>query len=211
MKHRALAHGPLERSNQFPLWHNFKQVVSPCCLCRVELPLRYLHTSKKYKFKNIHLLEFRTLLNRTASVPIEQQKHTMHALRLFRVFSFTLVMVAETTRSTPLATLGGSMQDAPARHSSLRSLRDPCTPGIYHREPSLADVVLKRAVRPLGHAITLHALRTATYIGARTVLENLYSQIFAGASGQTPGATISYFEAEFGDVVISFQGNEHFG
>lgn len=134
----------------------------------------------------------------------------MHVLRLFRMFFSALLMVADTAQSSPLATLDGSKQAAAARYSSPRSFRNSYTTGTHHREPSQADtLLLKRAGRPLDRGITLHAFRTATYIGARIVLENLYSKIFAEASNQTPG-TITYFEADYGEVSVSFSSDKPF-
>ena len=135
-------------------------------------------------------------------------RHTMHVPRLLRILFSALLIIANPILSSPLATRDKSKQATAARYSSPRQPRDSYNIGINHREPSLADTrLLRRSGRPLDRGITLHAFQTATYIGARIVLENLYSQILAEASNQMPGTT-RYFEAEYGDVTMSFTSDQ---
>ena len=152
-------------------------------MSRIELPVRYLIIDKWYAFRTFIFSTFGQCLSCTDPASSEQQTHAMQVVRLLKISFLSLLMLAHATQPSPLATLEGSKQDAAARHSSLRVPRDSHSTDFYHREPSLADpLLLKRAGRPLGQGLTLHAFHTATYIGARIVLENLYSQIFAEAS-----------------------------
>ena len=179
-------------------------------MSRVELLVRYLIIDKGYAFRKFIFSTFGHCLSCTDPASSEQQTLTMHVMRLLKISFLSLLMLAHATQSAPLVTLDGSKQDAAARHSSLRVPRDSHTTDSYHREPSLAEpLLLKRAGRPLGQGLTLHAFHTATYIGARIVLENLYSQLFAEASNRPPG-TMTNFEAEYGEVAVVFSSDQPF-
>lgn len=63
----------------------------------------------------------------------------------------------------------------------------------------------KRAGRVAqGSAIILHAFQAATYIGARAVLERLYTQVLVDATQRAAGTTTAGPEYEYGDVYLSF-------
>lgn len=121
------------------------------------------------------------------------------------------LFIAFPALSFPLTTLDDVNQDAVSQNPPLRTRSDLSVAGSNHKEASLPHLALhKRAGRPVGPGMTLHALRVATYIGARTVLENLYLKIFAEAANQPAGHSVSFFEAEYGNVFVSFDSDRHF-
>lgn len=135
----------------------------------------------------------------------------MQTSGFFVLSLWVLLFIAFPALSFPLIALDEQIRNAVSQKSPLRSRSDISVKNSDHQGPHLLDIALhKRAGRPIGNGITLHALRVATYIGARTVLENLYLKIFAEAANQPAGQMISYFEAEYGNVVVSFSSKEHF-
>lgn len=124
---------------------------------------------------------------------------------------WALLFIAFPALLFPLTALDDQNQRAVSQIPPLISRSDVIGASSARTEPYLPHIALhKRAGRPVGPGMTLHALRVATYIGARTVLENLYLKIFAEAANQPAGHTISFFEAEYGNVFVSFDSDRHF-
>ncbi|KAL8929882.1 MAG: hypothetical protein Q9208_001026 [Pyrenodesmia sp. 3 TL-2023] len=65
----------------------------------------------------------------------------------------------------------------------------------------------KRSGRPFGPDLTMHAIKVATYIGSRLVLENLYTKILNEASRYGAGEMASFLQVEYGDVKVAFSAD----
>lgn len=132
----------------------------------------------------------------------------MHNLAILKILVSILLFFTCPALSSPLHTLAGTDKDATSRIQSLKS-RSDAYPAISNlKETSSTNIALhKRAGRPAGNGITLHALHVTTYMGARVVLEELYARIMAHAANQaTP--TVAWFEARIGDLIVTFDSDQ---
>lgn len=87
--------------------------------------------------------------------------------------------------------------------SPRRPHHDPSAPKIKVKE--LSNLALnKRAGRPIG-VFTMHALRTATYWGARIVLERLWLQIIREAQDNVGQSTNLGMFFEMGEIHVQFE------
>ena len=127
----------------------------------------------------------------------------MQVSKFLTLSPWVLLFLAFTALPFPLTALDERNQNAVSQTSPLRSRSDMFAANSGHQKAHLPDISLhKRAGRPIGSGLILQAIRIATYIGARSILETLYFKILAQATNQPAGATLSYFEARYGNVAL---------
>lgn len=135
----------------------------------------------------------------------------MHIFKLLGTLVSLLLFLVCPGLSSPFVSLANPGQDAATRFLSLRSNSEPYAASRYPKKSLLPNVVLhRRAGRLSGDGMTLHALKVATYIGARVVLENLYLKIMNEAASYPAGATTTILDVEYGDLVVMFDCDQPF-
>ncbi|KAL8900153.1 MAG: hypothetical protein Q9207_005829 [Kuettlingeria erythrocarpa] len=120
----------------------------------------------------------------------------MHRPDLVRFFVTVLLLLACPALSSPLLEY---------RTPSLRPRSSFRTAGTHSAKLALSNAAIhKRSGRPFGPDLTVHAIKVATYIGSRAVLENLYTKILNEALGYAASDTASFLQVEYGDVKVAF-------
>ncbi|KAG7002060.1 hypothetical protein G7Y79_00029g063560 [Physcia stellaris] len=133
----------------------------------------------------------------------------MHTSGIFKLSLWVLLSIAFPALSFPPIALDEQTRNALSQKSPLKSRSELFIEDSDHQGAHLLDIALhKRLGYPTGNGLTLYALRVAIYIGAHTVLENLYLRMIAEAANQPPGLVMFSFTARYGDVLLSFNSED---
>ena len=135
----------------------------------------------------------------------------MQNLAILKLLISILLFVTCPALSIPLFTLADTEQAAATRIAPLESRSDAYAAISNSKEPSSTDIALrKRAGRPAGNGITLHALQVTAYMGSRAVLEELYTRMMTYAASQPAGVLVPWLEARVGNIIVTFDSDRPF-